>query len=149
MGVDAKQALNNLIDNKKVYLREPITDNYGRIMALVYTDKILVNEVMLKAGLAAYKRQGGSETEKMKAASDYARDNKIGIFSEKCYQTIPPNPKCPIKGNYDEAKNRKVYFRPDCGYYALVAVELYQGDNWYCTEKEAQKAGFTKSDSCQ
>lgn len=148
LGREAKQVLTTLIGGKRVFLRNPLSDGRGRVMALVYTDKILVNEVMVRAGLVDY-RQGGPEAERLKKANLYARGNKIGIYSEKCFQTTPPKSNCAIKGNFDEDKRIKVYYKPSCGFYSLVNVELYQGDNWFCTENEAQKAGFKKAESCK
>src|SRR3989338_880674 len=62
MGKDAKTALSSLVLNKKVILREPMSDGRGRVMALVYQSGKPVNEIMVKSGLAQYRRYGGSET---------------------------------------------------------------------------------------
>ena len=118
-------------------------------MALVYIDGLFVNEFMIKNGFASSTREAGVETVAVKAANDYARANKIGIYSPLCTQTEPPDPKCNIKGNYDYQQRQKIYFLPSCGYYSMVEIKKYQGDAWFCTQKEAQKAGFTKSASCQ
>jgi micrococcal nuclease len=149
LGQEAKKALSLLVLNKRVFIKEPLSDRNGRVMALVYQKGILVNEVLIKTGLAQYQRDGESQTKRMKAASDYARENSIGIFSPLCYQTEPEDPKCAIKGNYDERKAKQWYFTPSCPYYSNVIVQKHQGDNWFCTEKEAKKAGFTKSPNCK
>lgn len=148
MGLDAKAALSSLILNKKIILREPLSDGRGRIMALVYQNGRLINEILVKSGLAQARRESGSENEKMKKANEFARKNKIGIWSSKCYQTEPPNPKCNIKGNKNDQNGTKFYFPPSCRFYNLVIIEKHQGDDWFCTEKEAQKAGFKKSPGC-
>lgn len=148
LGKEAKSVLSSLVLNKKVILREPLSDKRGRILALVYQSGRLINEIMIKSGLAQYHRQGGSETKKLRTANDYARKNKIGIYSSKCYQTTSPNSDCTIKGNYDEQKGIKVYFPESCKYYNLVIIEKHQGDDWFCTEDEAIKAGFSKSPGC-
>jgi len=149
LGQDAKQALSSLILNKRVQLREPIADQRTRrIMALVYSDGKLINEVMVRAGLAENNGQG-SQKSRMKAANDYARNNHIGIYSPACYQPEPPDPTCVIKGNYDTYQYKKIYVTPDCRYYSLVIIMKHQGDQWFCTETEAKKSGFTKSDECK
>lgn len=148
LGIESKQALSSLIAGKKVIIREPLSDGRGRVMALVYLDGVLVNEVMIRTGLAQYKRQGESETARLKSASDYARDNNIGIYSSLCRQTEPPDSRCAIKGNFDEQKGKKFYFLPDCRSYSLVVIQKHQGDDWFCTEKEAKAAGFAKSPDC-
>lgn len=149
MGGDAKQALSTLILGKRVQLREPVSDPNRRIMALVYQNGTLVNEVMIRAGLAAYTGQGQSQQERMKSANEYARNTHIGIYSPICYQVKPPDPDCVIKGNVDIYNNTKIYYTPACKYYSPVIVEKYRGDDWFCTEAEAKKAGFTKSDTCK
>jgi endonuclease YncB( thermonuclease family) len=149
LGSEAKEALTKLTLGKRVYIREPLSDGRGRVMALIYNKEgLLANEAMVRSGLSQYKRQGGSETKRLKEASDYARENHIGIYSPTCYQTEPPNPRCTIKGNHDEHTGRAYYFSTACNYYSLVTVQKHQGDNWFCTEKEAKDAGFTKSPDC-
>jgi endonuclease YncB( thermonuclease family) len=149
LGPEAKRALSTLVLGKRVFVREPLSDGNGRVMALVYVDNTLVNAALIQAGLAAYHRQGGSETPALKTASDYARAHNLGIFSPQCYQIQPPDPKCAIKANDDERTGKKLYFTPSCNYYSLVAVQKYRGDRWFCTEKAAQAAGFTKSSDCK
>jgi endonuclease YncB( thermonuclease family) len=150
LGQEAKAAFTKLVLNKQVELREPITDNFGRIMALVYVDGQLVNEKLLHAGLAESNRSVSSAQDVMRAANDYARANKVGIFSAQCYQITPPDSKCAIKGNKDEAnKNALVYTMPQCDHYSGVIVEKFKGEQWFCTEAEAVKAGYTKSPNCK
>lgn len=150
MGQDAKQALTTLILGKRVQLREPVTDKgTRRVMALVYQNKTLINEVMIRSGLAQYYGEGQSQAERMKKANVYARDNRIGIYSPVCYQTEPPNPNCTIKGNFNDYNDKKEYFTPACDHYGNVIILKYQGDDWFCTETEAKNAGFTKSDTCK
>jgi micrococcal nuclease len=149
LGQEAKEALSSLVLGKRVILREPFSDGGSRVMTLVYADGKLINEVMLRAGLAQYRRQGGSETDALKQASDVAKNENIGIYSPTCYQTTPPNPKCAIKGNYDERKAENIYTMPQCNYYSLVIVQKHQGDAWFCSEQEAKEAGFTRSVDCK
>lgn len=149
LGDKAKDTLTSLVLNKKVILREPLSDGRGRVMALVYQNGRLINEIMIKSGLAQYRRQGGSETIKLSAANDYARKNKIGIYSSMCYQTESPNSKCIIKGNYNDQNGTRFYFQPSCRFYNLVIIEKHQGDEWFCTERQARAAGFSKSPNCE
>ncbi|MCX6791500.1 MAG: thermonuclease family protein [Candidatus Gottesmanbacteria bacterium] len=150
MGQDAKKALSDLILGKRVQLREPIIDRgSNRVMTLVYQNKTLINEVMVRAGLAEFDGHGGSQTERMKSANAYARGNNVGIYSPVCYQLKPPDPDCVIKGNFDGLKDTKIYYTPTCGWYDLVIIEKHQGDDWFCTEAEAREAGFEKSETCE
>ena len=105
---------------------------------------------MVKDGYTAYIRAYDQNIVKMKEAGDYARQNKLGIFSTSCFQTEPENPKCKIKGNLDEKNpDLKFYLKPSCAYYDSVVVEKYLGEQWFCSEEEAIRAGFTKSPNCK
>jgi endonuclease YncB( thermonuclease family) len=148
-GKEATQALTGKILNKRVVLNDLRTDRYGRIIAQVYVNGMHLNNFMVKNGFAESTRQAGGETAQIKIANEYARENKIGIFSSGCFQEIPPDQKCAIKGNVnDRAANEKYYFTLNCRHYSKVIVKKSFGDSWFCTEQEAQKAGFTKAPNC-
>ena len=148
LGPEAKQVLEKLISNKKVIIREPLVKS-NRPIALVYQDNVLINAAMLYTGLAQYDRHGQSETEKLKAASDYAKTNKLGIYSDTCLEPTPPNPKCVLKGNVDLDTNTKLYYPPECRFYNLVIIKKYEGDRWLCSTQEAQSSGFILADGCK
>ncbi|RLC34391.1 nuclease, partial [Candidatus Shapirobacteria bacterium] len=46
------------------------------------------------------------------------------------------------------SKHAKVYHLPNCNEYKRTIVELHLGESWFCTEKEAQQAGYIKSKHC-
>lgn len=143
----ATAKLTELINGKKVRLEGEINDHFGRMLALVYVDDQLVNEQMILSGWARFTSTASSASEKLKSAFQKAKSEKVGVFSNLCYQTTnPKNSKCNIKGNVREGK--KTYFFPGCGNYSNVALELDQGDQWFCSEKEASAAGFTKAANC-
>jgi micrococcal nuclease len=143
----ATDKLKNLILGKKVRLEGEINDHYGRFLALVYVDDQLINEQMILSGWTRFTSTASSASETLKAAFQKAKDQKLGVFSNLCYQNSNPNnPKCNIKGNVREG--RKTYFFPGCGNYSNVALELDQGDQWFCSEIEATNAGFTKAANC-
>jgi len=145
---EAFDALKNKILGKRVVLRDLKTDMYGRIIAMVYLNGKIVNEYMIKNGFAASTREGGIENEVIKAANDYARQNKIGIFSPKCFQIDPPNPKCSIKGNIDDRTKEKKYLTPECPDYSKTIIEKFMGEEWFCNIEQAKKAGYKESSSC-
>ena len=143
----ATEKLTELISGKKIRLEGEINDHFGRFLALVYINDQLVNEQMILSGWARFTSTASSASEKLKTAFQQAKDQKIGIFGSLCYQTSnPQNSKCNIKGNVREGK--KTYFFPGCGNYSNVALELDQGDQWFCSENEAVAAGFTKAANC-
>lgn len=143
----ATAKLTELISGKKVRLAGDINDTFGRLLALVYVDNLLVNQEMISTGWARFTSTASPESENLKAAFNQAKEEKVGIFSNLCLQnTNPKNSKCNIKGNVREGK--KTYFFPGCGNYSNVALELDQGDQWFCNETEAVAAGFTKAANC-
>lgn len=148
-GVEAKNALENLVAGKKVVIREQIIDTKGRPMGLVYVNETLVNEEILEAGWGRFHSDQTSAKDVLKTVYDKAKENSLGIFSKKCYQKVnPDNPKCNIKGNIDKNSDRRNYYHPGCVQYEFTIVEKDTGESWFCTEKEAQAAGFTRAKTC-
>lgn len=149
-GEEAKKELEKLIGDKKVSVKEEILDNWGRPMGLVYIGNRLVNKEMLESGWARYHHDTTTVAGELKLTADYNKENKIGIFSQKCYQwenTI--NPRCNIKGNIDQNNSSiKRYCVPGCVQYKTAIVELDRGEEWFCSEDKAKKAGYVKSERC-
>ena len=148
-GPEAKKALEEVILDKQVQLTELRVDIYKRIVASVHIDGKSVNEYMIKNGFAYYRSAGALEQDELKVANTYAREHKIGIYSANCFQQDPPDPKCPIKGNFDDNSDKKVYFLPSCSYYKPTVIMRFLGEQWFCSEAEAIKAGFEKSKYCK
>lgn len=149
-GKDSKKALSGMIDGKKVFLKELKTDRYGRVMAMVYLPSgENINEYMIKNGLALHIWDTSSQNEILDKANDFARENKLGIFSAECFQENPPDPKCVIKGNVIQHTGSKEYTLPSCKLYNNSLIEKYKGEDWFCTEAEAKDAGFVKSKNCE
>lgn len=149
LGPESKSLLESLIKNKKILLAEPRADKWGRVLALVYQNNILVNLVMVQAGLARFEGETSSKETLFHQANNYARQNKLGVFSPTCYQTENPhNSNCNIKGNIDKGDGTKIYHLSDCSEYNRTVVETSLGEQWFCTESEAKKAGYTKSLHC-
>ena len=148
-GKEAKEELEKLVSGKKVVVEEQILDQWGRPMGLVYVDKKLVNEEMLKSGWARFHSDSTSQREALKTAGNQAKKELLGIWSSKCQQTKNlENPKCIIKGNLDQNSGRKIYYFPGCSQYEFTIIEKDIGEDWFCSEKEAQEAGFVRSKTC-
>jgi len=148
-GEEAKDALSSKVFGKKVILKGLKTDIYKRIQAFVYVDGEFVNEYMSKNGFAYYDGNKTETSEIIKETSYYARDNKLGIFSEECSPTVPIKKNCGIKGQISHDLNKYIYMLPGCRDYDQTKVERYRGEDWFCTENEAKAAGFVKSSNCQ
>ena len=147
LGKESKAYLESLVKDKKVTLEEVAADKWGRIIALAYVGDTLINEAVIKQGMAEYDRHKNSRADLLKQAEAEAKLEKIGIFSTKCTQ--PENledPNCSIKGN--KRDNKKLYSFQGCSNYQRTVIELHKGDEWFCSEKEAQKHGFKKSGNC-
>jgi len=147
-GQESFARLTALLKKGKVQLKEPLVDHFGRVVALVYVDGTLINEIMIREGFAAYRSEPGSGKDLMKAAHEIAVKKKLGIYSAACTDETPPDSKCNVKGNHDLDRNDYVYLLPSCPYYSIVNVRRFEGDAWFCSEKEAQKAGFKISSAC-
>jgi endonuclease YncB( thermonuclease family) len=146
-GPEAKTALEKLIKNKRVRLVNEIPDPWGRDMALVFVGDEMVNKTLISQGLVKYYHDSTPFKDELKAAGDKAKENNLGLYG-KCVSKIPPDPKCVIKGNFDPQKNEYKYFLPNCAQYNYTVVQLDIGEKWFCTEAEAQSAGFVKANTC-
>lgn len=147
---EAKNLLSSLVLGKKVKIVENKPDNYGRKMGLIYIGKKLINQEMLKSGWTRPDYSKNSKSEDLKTAFHYASQNKLGIFS-KCTiseKATPPNPNCDIKGNVDQSSWEKKYYLPSCKYYKQVVLNTDLGEKYFCSEKEAQDAGFILASEC-
>jgi len=147
---ESLERLKGLVMSKKITLTEEKRDTYGRRMGLVWIGSTLVNEVILKDGLARPDYTPNSQNERLKAAYRDASDNNRGIHSEKCKKTspIPPNKKCVIKGNIDKATWDHFYHLPTCRHYNQIVLDEDMGEGFFCSEKEAETAGFRLAPDC-
>jgi len=148
-GQEAKQKLEELILGKRVKIEESSIDKYKRTMGLIYFEDEFINKIMAEEGLVRYEPTKTSKGDIIKQAKDLAQEKQIGIWSSKCRQKINPvNPECDIKGNIGKNNHTKTYHLPNCQEYNRTTVELDTGEQWFCNEKEAQLAGYTKSQHC-
>ena len=148
-GREAKEALIKELLDKRVSLDTKVRGSRGRKIAMVYKGKKIVNAELLKTGWYSFEGGKTDDRDLLKSAYDSAREEKKGIYSQQCTQLENlENPECKIKGNISLNDEGKFYHFPGCGRYEDVLVDLYRGDEWFCSEKEAEKAGFVKSKNC-
>lgn len=121
---EATAELTKLISGKSVRIEEEKRDTYGRRMGLVYN-------------------------EELKSAYHDASDNRRGPHS-LCKVSGPPtaNPDCVIKANIDPSTWGHLYHLPSCRHYDKIVLDLDLGEQFFCSEKEAQAAGFTLAPDC-
>lgn len=146
-GPEAKEQLEKLISGKKLYVKVVYRDPFQRLVSEVFTIEGQVNENMAESGWARYLKKYDAGADAIEKAGVKARTRKSGVFLEKCTQVKNQDkPECSIKGN---SLSGKMYYRyPGCGQYNNTVVQLYLGDQWFCSEKEAEAAGFEKGSDC-
>jgi endonuclease YncB( thermonuclease family) len=142
---EAYNRLKELIQGKEVTLSDTLVDDYGRQLANVYVGSYYVNDILVSEGLVKYTYVKNPESSRLKQSSDLARSEQRGIYSSVC-RSIEPVSECDIKGNRKNGK--QTYFLPQCPNYNQTIIDTSFGDAWFCTEQEAQRAGFIKASGC-
>lgn len=148
-GKEAKTALEKKILGKKVLIKSPRTDYWKRVQAYVYVNGEFVNEYMTLNGYGYDHTDGSEESIPVRDSGNFAKEHKVGIYSEECTPTKAPNKNCLIKGQISFANGAKTYRLPGCRDYEQTVIQRFRGEDYFCTEKEAQKAGFTKASTCK
>lgn len=146
--LQAKERLKNLILNKQVSFEVLKKDNFGRLLAFVFLNELLINKALVSEGYAYYSsanQQTKYDIELIRAEKE-AKAAKRGIWSSACQNPNPSN--CLIKGNVRKDNNTKIYHLPNCYNYEKIVINPSLGDRWFCSEEEATKAGFAKAKDC-
>ncbi|MBE4910535.1 thermonuclease family protein [Bacillus luteolus] len=157
-GQEAKEFTNRLIQQANTIELEfdigANRDKYGRLLAYVYVDGKMLQEELLKEGLArvayvyppntryvdefnALQRTAQKEGKGIWEIEDYVREdgfNSEVIESDTNTDSISSD--CNIKGNINSS-SEKIYHTPDSPWYEKTKPEVM-----FCTEEEAVKAGF-------
>ena len=166
---ESKEALNNLVGGKYVRLEKDASgvDGFGRLLRYVFLpqedtmDDIFVDDYMIEQGFADIREaskdkryrdiliHGRNEAVSMEKGMWSACEQELEEETER-FETnnYPPDPTCVIKGNVSEHGYGKTYFPPGCANYRRVKIDFEKGDMYFCTEEEAQAAGFKKAESC-
>ena len=145
---EAKEFLAGMVENKYVTLKEEVIGQQNRPLALVYVANTLVNLELLKNGWARYHHDSSSQKQNLQEAGNKAKSERIGIYGSECYGKKPDNPECVIKGNIDKTTDTRIYYYPGCPQYEFAIVEKDIGEQWFCTTKEAEAAGFIRAKNC-
>jgi len=166
---ESTKALSDLILGKEVRLEKDISgvDSYGRLLRHVFLpsgteedDNIIVAKKMVETGFAESSPIFPDVKYKTYLArfATEARQDKLGAW-KVCEENLPKsfveakdaqpeNEDCVIKGNVSRSGSEKFYFFPDCPAYSQIKIDPSRGERYFCSEKEAQKAGFEISGSC-
>lgn len=136
-----KQKLTWLVLGKKLRLEEQGEDHFGRTLAKVWQGDLLINKVLVTEGLASVSK-GDDELE---LAENETIAAKRGIWSSEC---TAEQVGCVIKGNFHQGTKDRIYHLPECYNYKQININPNEGDRWFCSEAEAEAAGFSKSKDC-
>lgn len=163
-GVEASKKNKELVEGKSVRLEKDITnrDKYNRFLRYVWIGDTFVNLELVQQGFAqSYSYPPDIKyQDRFVAAQKVARESKIGLWgacpAESKTSAPPPlalpesgaSGQCVIKGNISSS-GEKIYHLPGCGSYAKTQINVDRGEHWFCSESEAQAAGWRKALNCQ
>jgi micrococcal nuclease len=170
-GDESKKELSRLIMGREIILEKDQTakDGFGRLLRYIFIhndspieDNLFVNKKMVRGGFARaqYVKPNKKYLAFLQAAEREAKNENLGLWKNCDYKsaqagrekereqmTKAPSKDCVIKGNISKSYT-KDYFVPKCPNYKRVIVDERKGEKWFCSEKEAKKAGWKKSASC-
>jgi len=142
----AKDRLGELILGKEVTLDGNEKDRFGRRLSWVSVGNDLsLSIVLAEEGLGVVESTNDERGKLLSDAQTRATETKRGIWSNECTNQKSG---CVIKGNYHKGTKERVYHVPGCYNYDQININPNESDRWFCTEAEAEAAGFTKSQDC-
>lgn len=162
-GVEASKKNKELVEGKSVRLERDITDRdkYNRLLRYVWVGDTFINLALIEEGYAqSYSyppdiKYQGQFVEAQRQARETNKGLWGGCASETASVVIPPitpsqdttNDSCVIKGNIS-ASGEKIYHLLGCGSYAKTQIDTGRGERWFCSEQEAQSAGWRRAFNC-
>ncbi len=141
-----------LVEGKRVSLEKDVseTDKYGRLLRYVYLGDQLVNELLVREGYAhalSYPPDTKYQNQ-LNQAQEEAQQGSRGMWGSCSKQGIDTSEitqeGCNIKGNISSSGD-KIYHLLGQKYWSKTVIDETRGEKYFCTEEEAQKAGFRKS----
>lgn len=172
-GLEAKDALVEILADKRIRLDKDVEalDPYDRWLRYVVienpdqeADNVLVNDWLVRQGYAW--RFNSSPNNRYRdllvRAEEEARTEVRGMWADCEYlatreqenadlresDSSPPSADCIIKGNISEKGYGKTYLIPGCDNYERTKIDPKKGEQYFCTEAEAETAGFRKATNC-
>jgi endonuclease YncB( thermonuclease family) len=151
-GQAAARALENLIDDQPVVCSEQGTDIYSRVLGVCLANGRDLNQSMVTSGLAwafikystRYSSEEGDARRALKGVWqgtaqppwDFRRNRWTSA------ETAAPSG-CAIKGNV--TNKGRIYHMPWSPWYGKVTVRAARGERWFCSEREAEAAGWRRA----
>jgi micrococcal nuclease len=163
-GMEASNKNKEMAEGKTVRLEKDTSDRdkYQRLLRYVYVGDSFINLELVKQGFAySYSYPPDVKYQKeIVAAQQEAEKNKNGLWnacpvdagksatvSKGEVAKNEASGECNIKGNISTS-NEKIYHMSGCGSYAKTTIDESRGERWFCTEAEAQAAGWRKALNC-
>lgn len=177
-GTEASARMASLTRGKTVTLvRNPAEDRdvYQRLLRYIDLDGADIGARMIADGYAfSYKAYPHPRLAEYNALENSARAASKGLWgtcpasggeertsrpsqaTQEQESSIPapvaaPVPsttqQCAIKGNIS-TKGEKIYHMLGCGSYKQTVIDESKGERWFCTEADAQAAGWRKAGNC-
>ncbi|WP_420860909.1 thermonuclease family protein [Algirhabdus cladophorae] len=123
-------------------------DRYGRVVAKCFVNGQDIAEGLVSEGLVgAYAKYSSDYLAAEKGAAVAGR----GLWSStsmlpsefrltRVKGRVAPDANCTIKGNI--SKSGRIYHMPHNRDYARTGINLSKGEQWFCSEHDAQAAGW-------
>ena len=166
-GEEAKEYVTKTLLGKEIVLQKDQTakDSFDRLLRYVFIyeedpekDNVFVNSMLVENGYAKEAYIGPNRTylAQLQADERQAKEDNVGLWSA-CPQaeetptgeedSDPFSKECVIKGNITKSYT-KDYFLPGCPNYKRVKIDTRKGEQYFCSEEEAQEAGWERSAAC-
>lgn len=167
-GVEASNYLKSKLSGKTVRISADSTqgdrDKYSRLLRYVYLDGEDVGLSIISGGYGheyTYNLPYAHQAAYKKAQSDASANNRglwaPGVCDSESSSISGSTPSanqqpqstraqdCRIKGNISQSSGAKIYHVPGQKYYDSTVISEEYGERWFCSEAEAQNAGWRKS----
>ena len=148
-GSAATRLMVTLTQGRRVDCRSGGLDKYGRLLGTCFVDGLDINAQMVRLGYAwAFVRYSKVYVSQEREA----HASLLGIwqgyampaweYRAQAWAAVAPEAPagCAIKGNV--SRGGHIYHMPWSPWYAKVAMRDDKGTRWFCTESEAQAAGW-------
>ncbi len=153
-GQAAALALQEHVGRQVVSCSQRDVDRYGRVVARCSLGEIDINSWLVANGWAvAYRQYSFDYVDEEKAA----KAGRVGIWAGAFVMpwewrrgkrlTVTSNTvgDCRIKGNISTRSGERIYHVPGGRYYSRTHINTAKGERWFCSEEEAQQAGWRRS----
>jgi len=146
----ASAMLQDLVQGHSLECTVHYPDRYGRQVATCHVAGTDIGAEMVRRGAAvAYRRYSMAYV----AQEEAARASRRGLWQGAVQgpeqyraqaRTVQSSPgDCAIKGNI--SANGRIYHLPGQRYYDVTTIDTSRGQRWFCSEEEAQAAGWRRA----